>query len=143
MSVGNDIFLNKICNELMESFIRAEAAKKAVKSAASTEDARSTVSNMSLMAEESDNIDQVETSVLKRYEKISEQKNKKLEFAKGIIKDVRAEFSDNSLIERFCDSIDVTDYSPETKGLELKYLKAYLMHIKYNIRKKAGESNGK
>lgn len=103
---------------------------------------RPTVSNMLLMCSENSSLEGVEESVIRRYDKVSEEKKEKKERAKKIIRFIRDNTDDetNRMIKEFEESYSISSYRNE--NCQMLLLKEFLVCLKYSIRaEKEGEKN--
>ena len=95
---------------------------------------RPTVSNMLLMCSENSSIEEIEESVIHRYDKATAEKKEKKEIAKNIIQFIRDNTDDktNRMIKEFEESYSISSYRNE--NCQMFLLKEFLVCLKYSIR---------
>ena len=143
--IVDDALKEKLCEPLLDGFIRDHAREKAeqwVKGTKIHKDViRPTVSNMLLMVKENKTLSAVEETVKERYEKNSRVKKEKMETAKSIIEDVQDGLK--SILVHFESRYAIKGVKTSEESLKMKYLNAYLVQVKYMLRDAKGEkSNG-
>lgn len=133
VDVSEAPFAQELCEDRFEAYVRykamTDAQKKGNKISA---DLRPTISNMLQMCRESDTFAGVRQSCEVRYDKNTEKKKKKSEYAKKILKDT--ETATVSLMEDFCKKYKISNFTYAEDRLHKIYLDSYLTQIKYIIR---------
>ena len=140
-------FLPEIARNLLESYMKVEAVKKAKKLVEEKKwkknaSCKPTINNMLSMCKECNCIKDIEDCIQERFGKISCNKSEKNKIATAILKQVKEEFEkgeiDVILLERFYQRFGLSPFYVEEKEIEkqeIKYLQFCLLEIKYALRR--------
>lgn len=138
--VASSDFASKLCEPLLDTFIRAEAValvdSKWSSIAKKTGTYKPTVSNLLLMTKENSVVSDVRKAVDARYQKSSDTKQDKLDAAGKILETVEENCA--ALIERFVDKYGINSLSVDAEIIKMKLLEYYLTQLKYKMRPKTG-----
>ena len=133
-------YIQSICEDLLQEFIRVKAAK-AAKERLPQASWKATVSNMLLMCKETNNVDMIKKYVKERYEKTGAGKDKKREIAEDILAQV--DKNSEKLIMEFEELYGIEGLSEHDVNGRYQYLEAYLLELKYYIRSLEQSKNKK
>ena len=134
INIEENDFLTEICEETMIEFIKDMAAKKAQEKFRGKTSWKPTVSNMALLINECANLGEVEEGINSRFgDKKSDKKSEKLEYAENILKAIRDDT--DSVYSVFSTGFKVKGLKMDDDFIRMTYLKAYLTHAKYMLRR--------
>lgn len=129
-------FAKELADDLFIQYIRLKAVENA-KCGVWGPKERPTVSNMLLMAEESNRFEDVKISVRERYDKMPKGKEEKKKIAENILKHV--EKIGGELVQIFERDYKISGYTVDEDRLLMEYLTAYLSQLKYRIRQSSNK----
>lgn len=135
VNVKDKELAKEICDELFDSFVKLYAVQMA-DSFDVKEAIRPTVSNMLLMSSEYKTIGEVKRTVKDRYDRNLDKKKEKGQYAEDILKAVKD--NGEKCIQDFQDKYRIVGYAeeePEKQDIQFRLLKAFLISIKYALRK--------
>lgn len=134
INIENNDFLTGICEETMIEFIKDKAATDAQNAFGDRREWKPTISNMVLLLNECVSMEEVNTGIEDRFkDKRSDVKSEKLAQAKRIISETEKNTKD--IAPEFSKKFKVEGLYVDEDYIKMKYLKAYLMHAKYMLRR--------
>ncbi len=134
INIDNNDFLTAICEETMIEFIKGKAVIDAQKAFGGRSDWKPTISNMVLLLNECDSMEEVNKGIEDRFkDKRSDVKSEKLNHAKKIISETGENTKD--IVCEFSKKFMVQGLNIDEDFIKMKYLKAYLTHAKYMLRR--------
>lgn len=139
VDAGESKFTYALCRDLFQDYVQMNAAQDAKRSGFGLE-MRPTVSNMLLMCYENKEFEQVKNVCHERYEKNTDDKEKKLSYADKILE--RAEQGAENIVGNFALQYRIDHFTVEDNTVKMLYLDSFLKQMKYNFRQADKEKGG-
>ncbi len=134
IDIGKNEFLTKICEETMIEFIKDKASSQAQEFFKGKSSWKPTVSNMALLINECSTFEEVKEGIKSRFgDKKSNNKTEKLGYAEKMVEDT--EKNTKGIYEEFSEKFKVIGLKQEDDFVRMTYLKAFLTHAKYMLRR--------
>ncbi len=132
-------FVKNLCEDMFDTFVQYSAVESAQRNSKKISIAiRPTVSNMLQMCRENDTFASIQENCKKRYEKSTETKQKKLNYANKILETV--DTKTKSIVDSFCAKYHVINFNPDEDKVRKMYLESYLTQLKYILRQPEQEN---
>lgn len=134
--------VKEICKELFKEYIKYSMVNIVNENRTSgfakgdkntlTADYRPVISNLSLLCKECDTFEKVKYGIEQRYDKNTEKKDKKFQYAKNILDEI--ENCIKTVCLGFKDKYEVKGWEPDEDKVKIECLTNYLTHAKYRLR---------
>lgn len=131
VDAGESCFTYALCKDLFQDYVQMMAAQDANIGKFGLE-TRPTVSNMLLMHYENQDYNGVKESCLVRYGKNTDDKEKKLSYARKILESVEA--GAETIQESFAKKYGIVHFTVDDNEVKMLYLGNFLKQLKYNFR---------